>query len=287
MKRKKLFDYYKNDDTYYGEEVNDMSKITKQRKVRRRLRVVRLLAYTAVSFTILQYVGVFALAGIRGVYVKTESKLNAFYPKTYVNVELEENDGGKHDYVLKKSDDKYEVVTDTTANEKQKKLKVINPGTNKKDILVRAKIAAVIYNEDGIVVGETQDYEITGTALINEEDGELTVDDVEKGMWYRYNSQVNTNKYSATDNDSAYFYYTSILEKDTETTNLFDSVKLTSIDNIPDNGWVEFNVIVDTVEVEKNSDGTYNFDKAKSAWGTNNVLIGALVTAQSSSTTTD
>ena len=59
-----------------------MSKITKQRKVRRRLRVVRLLAYTAVSFTILQYVGVFALAGIRGMYVKTESKLNAFYPKT-------------------------------------------------------------------------------------------------------------------------------------------------------------------------------------------------------------
>lgn len=246
-----------------------MSRSIKQRKVYRRLRVVRMLAYTAVSFTILQYAGVFALAGIRGMYVKTESKLNAFYPKTYVNMELKEDDDGKHEYVIKKSEtnDTYDVVTDTTEG-KAKKLYVENPGTNKKDILVRAKMVAVIYSENGVVIGETQDYKITGTAL--------TANPAEKGMWY--NSEVADGTYTST--ADGYFYYTSVLQKDTKTTNLFDSVILTNIDNIPDNGYVEFNVIVDTVEVEQNEKGEYDFTKAKSVWGETNVVIKALMHPQ-------
>ena len=241
-----------------------MSKITKQRKVRRKLRVVRMFAYTAVSFTILQYVGLFALAGIRGMYVTTDSKLNAFYPKTYVNVELEEDDSNNHVYVLDE-DGNVVLSSDTT---KSKHLYVKNPGTNKKDVLVRAKIVATIYNDSGVAIGETQSYEVTGGALrkttaepncwYNENVTALdeTVDD-DKKVYGKYQTTTGTS-------DDDYFYYTSVLEKNTKTENLFDSVVLTDIENIPDDGWVEFNIIIDTVEVDTESDNPYA--KANAAW---------------------
>ena len=271
-----------------------MSKITKQRKVRRKLRVVRMFAYTAVSFTILQYIGIFALAGIRGMYVKTDSKLNAFYPKTYVNVELEEYDDTNHVYVVDSNGNVY-ADADDDKNKVAKQLYVQNPGTNKKDVMVRAKIVATIFNKDGTVIGETQDFVVTGSALrstinINEEKGcwynpkvtEITKED-ENGV-----SKTVSGKYQVTTgtSDDGYFYYTSILVKNSSTENLFDDVKLTNIDNVPDDGYVEFNVIVDTVEVEQNSDGTYDFEKVTTAWGKTDVLE-AFASALSKDTNND
>lgn len=233
-----------------------------------------MFAYTAVSFTILQYVGLFALAGIRGMYVKTDSKLNAFYPKTYVNVELEEDDSNNHVYVLDE-DGNVVLSSDTT---KSKHLYVKNPGTNKKAVLVRAKIVATIYNDSGVAIGETQNYKIEGAALTNE----LTDDrskPKEKNKWYH--SQVSSGTYTGGTADDEYFYYTSVLEKGGTTANLFDKVVLTSIDNIPDDGWVEFNIMVDTVEVDTESDNPY--EKANDAW---NIDVESKLATSSDDTTT-
>ena len=214
-----------------------MRQSKKRKKVERKLQIVRMIVYTAISFTIFQYIGVFALAELKGIYVKTGPRTNAFYPKTYVNVELKENDDDNHLYVLDDTGNAY--VSGGTADQK-KQFYVSNPGTNKKDVLVRAKIVAMIYSEDGTAVGETD-----------------TASETKK--WY-HNS-----------NDD-YYYYTSVLEKTSpsatepnKTNNLFDNVQLTNISKIPEGGWVEFNVIVDTVEVDLKADEPYK--KAKTAWG--------------------
>lgn len=232
-----------------------MKQEKKRKKVERKLRVVRIAVYTAISFTIFQYIGIFALANLKGIYVTTNSRLNAFYPKTYVNVDLKENDNENHVYVLDEDGNAF-VSGDLTQS---KELYVKNPGTNKKDVVVRAKIVANIYREDGTVMGEVQNYKITGQALTND----LT----NVAKWYNKDVKDATDKkeFDSKSGGDEYFYYTSVLEKNQDTTKLFENVQLTDMSDIPEDGWVEFNIIVDSVEVDWDADDPY--EKAKKAWG--------------------
>lgn len=255
------------------------------KKLERKLHIIRVVVYTAISFLIFQYFGIFALAALKGVYVKTTQRTNAFYPKTYVNVELKENDNTNHIYVMDANGNAY-AGGDAT---KPKQFYVENPGTNKKDVVVRAKIVALIYSEDHTVLGETQNYVVTGE--------NITKDVADSKQWY--NNTVTeetdsggktTGKYQSQNAGDSYFYYTSVLEKSSpseiassRTTNLFDHVQLTDISNIPEGGWVEFNVIVDTVEVDWKADAP--FAKARTAWGTSAKAVIDAIKASSDSST--
>ena len=249
------------------------------KKLERKLHIIRVVVYTAISFLIFQYFGIFALAALKGVYVKTTQRTNAFYPKAYVNVELIEKDDTNHVYIMDKDGNAY-AGGDAT---KPKQFYVENPGTNKKDVVVRAKIVALIYSEDGTVLGETQDYVVTGEYI--------TSDMTSSKSWYHELAQRKTNaegktigEYTSESGNDGYLYYTSVLKRDTHTKNLFDHVQLTDISKIPEDGWVEFNVIVDTVEVDWDADDPY--EKAKTAWGNSaGAMIGAIEAIEKNSST--
>lgn len=258
----------------------------KKNKTERKLQIVRLFMYTLVSFVLFQYIGIFALAEIKGIYVTSENRLNAFSPKAYVNVELVENDTTNHKYLLDNSG--YAFYKDGT-DKKHKSVYVNNPGTNKKDVVVRAQIVANICNKSGVTIGQTQAFQVIGKHLAGYETTtnngqEVKTRIIEPNMWYHPDVTVKTetdeddnpikkgtytHEKTASDDTDNYFYYTSVLEKGTTTENLFDQVRLTKIADIPDGGYVEFHVIIDTVEVDDDytadKDGYYA--KVATAWG--------------------
>lgn len=264
----------------------------KKSKTERKLQIVRLFMYTLVSFVLFQYIGIFALADIKGIYVTSDSRLNAFSPKAYVSVDLVEEDTTNHKYLL--DSDGYAFYeadkdNDDTDERYGKSVYVSNPGTNKKNVVVRAQIVANICNKQGVTIGQTQKFKVIGDNLTGYEttgtgDDATSTEIVKANMWYHPKASVATKTdkdgnevkegtYSSTNSESTkldtYFYYTSVLEKGSETTNLFDNVRLTDISCIPEDGYVEFHVIIDTVEVNDNytaSDDKY-YDKVKTAWG--------------------
>lgn len=274
----------------------------KKNKTERKLQIVRLFMYTLVSFVLFQYIGIFALAEIKGIYVTSENRLNAFSPKAYVNVELVENDTTNHKYLLDK--DGYAFYKDGD-DKKHKSVYVNNPGTNKKDVVVRAQIVANICNKSGITIGQTQAFQVIGEHLAGYETTtnngeEVKTQIIEADMWYHPDVTVETDEddttikkgtytHKKTTNDDAdnYFYYTSVLEKGTTTANLFDQVRLTEIADIPDGGYVEFHVIIDTVEVDDDyttSDEKY-YDKVKAAWGSTAVTtVNGLINTANNTT---
>lgn len=200
-------------------------------KQARRLRAVRRTVYVAIAFSLFQVSGIFSMAGIGGLYVVTETKTNAFYPKTYVDMDITEPNGNIYTVTEdSKNSDKGTVTTtktDVTDNNKNKSACVTINGANKKSVVVRARIIAEIYNQSGECVGTTNNYTLVQT--------HSTTNVAEADKWY-YKDGI--------------YYYTSILHANKSTTNLFDSVTLTKLSEIPDGGEVKFHVIVDTLEVE-------------------------------------
>ena len=197
------------------------------------------------------------MAGIGGLYIVTETKTNAFYPKTYVDIDITEPNGNSYTVTEdSQNSDKGTVTTtktDVTDNNKNKSAYVTINGANKKSVVVRARIIAEIYNQSGECVGTTNNYTLTrkmgNVSYMDQQDkrGEnkwvisegdstgKTLSQTEKNNWY-YKDGI--------------YYYTSVLHANESTTNLFDSVTLTKLSEIPEGGEVKFHVIVDTLEVE-------------------------------------
>ncbi|MBQ1393154.1 MAG: hypothetical protein IIY81_06425 [Lachnospiraceae bacterium] len=200
-------------------------------KQARRLRAVRRTVYVAIAFSLFQVSGIFSMAGIGGLYVITETKTNAFYPKTYVDMDITEPNGNIYTVTENpQNSDKGTVTTtktDVTDNNKNKSACVTINGANKKSVVVRARIIAEIYNQSGECVGTTNNYTLMQTYS--------TTNVAEADNWY-YKDGI--------------YYYTSVLHANERTENLFDSVTLTKLSEIPDGGEVKFHVIVDTLEVE-------------------------------------
>lgn len=202
-------------------------------KQARRLRTVRRTVYVAIAFSLFQVSGIFSMAGIGGLYVITETKTNAFYPKTYVDMDITEPNGNIYTVTENpQNSDKGTVTTTKTDvtdnnNNKNKSACVTINGANKKSVVVRARIIAEIYNQSGECVGTTNNYTLMQT--------HSTTNVAEADKWY-YKDGI--------------YYYTSVLHANKRTANLFDSVTLTKLSEIPDGGEVKFHVIVDTLEVE-------------------------------------
>lgn len=235
--------------------MNDVSR--KRRKIEKRLRKLRLSTYTIISFAIFQLTGIFAMAGLKGLYVTTEQMSNAFYPKTYVDVEIEEPNGS--DYVVSTENG---AVTNSKGN---KEASVVNGAGNKKDVVLRARIVANIYNEAGQIIGQTQDYELTGN---------FTKTASEKDKWYVATGTLTDGKVvsTSTGNQDTYYYYTSVLGAGDKSKNLIDSVKLTNVSNIPDDGYVDFHIIIDAVEVDTSATTkAAQLAKAIRAWDSNSI----------------
>ena len=224
-----------------------MQKKYTHKQIEKKMNVVRRGFYVFSAFFLFQLAGIFSLAGIRGLYVVTENKSNAFYPKTYVDIDIVE-DNEDTEFSLKKDGTVYQVVD---GNGKGKNACVINPGSNKKSVVVRARIVAEIYNaSDDTYLGTTQDYTL----------------------------MQQSNKWIEKKNESGntVYYYTSILPAGGTTEKLFDGVQLTSIDKIPDDAYVKFHVIVDTIEAATDTDGntgltTTSKTTIKDCWGSNTV----------------
>ncbi len=196
---------------------------TKAKKIEKKLSVVRRVSYTFFAFTIFELSGVFALAGLKGLYVITETKSNAFYPKSYVDVGIKEPNGQEYGIV----DD---VVVNADGDGKQ--VYIENAGSSKRSVILRAKIVAEIYDEvQDIYYGSlsfSDDYAIS----VN---GDSTYNDKSSNLWY----------YS-----DGYYYYTSILDINANTTDLFDKVEFedTGLAKIPDGYYVKFHVVVDCLD---------------------------------------
>ena len=230
----------------------------KRRKIEKRLRKLRLSTYTIISFAIFQLTGIFAMAGLKGLYVTTEQMSNAFYPKTYVDVEIEEPNGS--DYVVSTENG---AVTNSKGN---KEASVVNGAGNKKDVVLRARIVANIYNEAGQIIGQTQDYELTGNFT-------KTASVADK--WYVATGTLTTDGKvvsTSTGNQDTYYYYTSVLGAGDESENLINSVTLTNVNAIPDDGYVDFHIIIDAVEVDTSATtAAAQFAKAIRAWDSNSI----------------
>lgn len=197
-------------------------------KQARRLRTVRRTVYVAIAFSLFQVSGIFSMAGIGGLYVITETKSNAFYPKTYVDIDITEPNGNSYTVTEdSQNSDNGTVTTTKDVTDKNKSACVTINGANKKSVVVRARIIAEIYNQSGECVGTTNNYTLIQM--------HSTTNAAEADNWY-YKDGI--------------YYYTSVLHANESTENLFDSVMLTKLSEIPEGGEVKFHVIVDTLEVE-------------------------------------
>lgn len=209
---------------------------TKNQKVKEKLVVVRRVSYTFLAFTVFELSGIFALAGLKGLYVVTETKSNAFYPRSYVDVGLEEPNGQD-----------YNIGTDNVVvngSGEGKEVYVENTGCSKKSVILRAKIVAEIYDE-------TKDiYQ-----------GNLTSSEyrVSVGGDFDYTDNINKESWLYNSNDE-YYYYTSILGVNDKTTDLFDRVEITDdgIQKIPEGCYVKFHVIMDCLDAQVYKNGELN-----------------------------
>lgn len=215
-------------------------KNSKKEKVEKELSVVRRASYTFLALAIFELSGIFALAGPKGLYVVTPTAANAFYPKKYVDVEIHEPNGQEYVIQTNDSNENEAFAVDNNGNVDNTKGKVAsvkNAFGSKKDVIVRAKIVAEVYDETNQVYNEgleDGDYKIS--MYVNS-----TYDDN-----YGDNTGANTWLLSG----DGYYYYTSILGVGEETTNLFDKVTLTDtgLSKIPEGGYVKFNVIIDSLD---------------------------------------
>lgn len=217
-------------------------KKMKEQKAEKKLSVVRRTSYTLFAFALFELSGIFALAGLKGLYVVTETSSNAFYPKKYVDVSIQEPNG--QDYVITEDGT---VMVDQEGNVNGKVAYIENSGSTKKAVILRAKIVAEIYDEANVV------YQGSMTS------GDYTVS-IKDGNGYRSTyTDKSADKWFYSD---GYYYYTSIVDVNTDTTSLFDKVEITQSgeSKIPKGGYVKFHVIIDSLDAalcEKDAYKTY------------------------------
>ena len=209
---------------------------TKRQQVEQKLSVVRRSSYTLFAFALFELSGVFALAGLKGLYVVIEVKSNAFYPKKYVDVSIREPN--EQEYTIK---DGQAVKMDENGNVVGGKVAYVeNAGSSKKAVILRAKIVAEIYDETNSVYQESmttpEDYTVS-TKVGDTDTYQSTYSDKDADHWYY---------------DDGYYYYTSIVDVNTDTTSLFDKVEITPAGNskIPEDGYVKFHVIIDSLDAK-------------------------------------
>ncbi|MCI8409572.1 MAG: hypothetical protein HFJ09_09950 [Lachnospiraceae bacterium] len=185
-----------------------------KKTLKHRLKKLRMIMYTTVSLIVIETSGIFSLAKNGILYIYSNAVTNAFAPATYVDIEINEPNGDT--YYIK--DEKI-----LTEDGKSKEAYIANPGTAiaKKPVLVRARVIAVVHDQDGIALGVTQDFTL------------------------QQDSAIWTGK----DSDG-YYYYKKALEPGAEQVPIFTDVTFTNISNIPEKGYVALHVIADTIEVD-------------------------------------
>lgn len=198
----------------------------RKKKTKRRLKRIRMSVYTIISLAIIESSGVFSMASVGLLFIKSNSTTNAFNPKMYVDVTINEPNGNS--YTL---DDEGNVITNGEPDDdvgNGKAVYISNPGISdiKKSIVARAKLMAVIYDSSGQIYGNTMDYKIS--------EGSIATNVTTSDAWYQ---------------EGEYYYYTSVIEPGEDSSYLFKNVKLNSTENIPVDGYVEFYVIIDTLGV--------------------------------------
>lgn len=173
-----------------------------------------MIMYTTVSLVVIETSGIFSLAKNGILYIYSNAVTNAFAPATYVDIEINEPNGDIY-YIEDKK-------IFSAENDGPKAANISNTGTTaaKKPVLVRARIIAVIHDQDDIALGTTQDFTLT----IGEK-------------W--------TNK-----DENGYYYYKEVLNPGDLNVPIFTDVSFTDTKNIPQNGYVAIHVIVDTIEVD-------------------------------------
>lgn len=204
-------------------------------KKQHRKTMIRFCTYTCLSFSLFQVSGIFSLATNSFTEVTTEERVNAFSPKTYVNVEIEEPNG--QEYTLEENGDT------KAPNGGSKVVKFSNPDRNTKYELVRVRLVAMVYDREGNLLGEIVNYRLT------QQEGNDWIKDPESGS----------------DNSAQIYYYKYPLKPGAETSNLFDSLSITNPEIVPEGGYIDFDVVVDTVETDQNA----STEKAVKAWGNN------------------
>lgn len=197
----------------------------KKKNTERKLSRLRRIVYTTLSLAVIESSGIFALAKTGLLYVQSNAITNAFSPKTFVDIAVTEPNGQKY-YITS------DLNTKSSNNGEAKEAYITNPGTSvtKKPVVARAKIMAVICDKDGVELKtlSSTDFTLTSTKI---------TDTITEKSWYKSGS---------------YYYYTSVLEPGEQSESIFTDVVLTQdiVDDIPDEGYVTFHVMVDTIEID-------------------------------------
>lgn len=220
---------------YYSDYMRDKQHDKKVGKLR------RICMYTLVAVLSMQGTQMYSMASFTELFQKyTNMKANAFVPKKYTNVEIDEPNG--QEYTI---DDDGNVYVDGDTG-KTKQACFTNPIDNVTYEYVRARIVAVVKYVDGNDAEE----EVVEYKIANSDDSDGPGEN-----WVK---------------NGDYYYYKKPLEPGGATTNLFEKVKITSptkeeLASENHERYIEFNVIVDTIETDENGDTT----KADKAWGVN------------------
>lgn len=212
---------------YYSEYMKEKQHDKKVGKAR------KICMYTLVAVLSMQGAQMYSMASFQELFQKyTNMKVNAFEPKKYTNVEIEETNGTE-----------YTVDDDGNVSRKdgtgEKEACFTNPIDNVTYEYVRARIVAVVKTADG--------------------------NDVE-GMEVKYS--IKHEKDADWQKEGNYYYYKKPLEPGGKTTKFLKKVTidkdwLTSVNLKSKGQYIELSVIVDSVETDKNGDKT----KAIAAWG--------------------
>lgn len=185
-----------------------------KKTLKHRLKRLRMLIYTTVSLIVIETSGIFSLAKNGILYIYSNAVTNAFAPATYVDIEINEPNGDI--YYIKDQE------IHSVKNDGSKAANISNPGTAaaKKPVLVRARIIAVVHDQDNIALGTTQDFSLTKDENWTDKD------------------------------ENGYYYYQKVLKPGDVDVPIFTDVSFTNTNNIPQNGYVAIHVIVDTIEVD-------------------------------------
>lgn len=212
---------------YYSDYMKEKQHDMKVSKIR------RICMYTLVAVLSMQGAQMYSMASFSELFQKYANiKVNAFVPKKYTNVTIEEPNG--KEYIL---DDDGSVKTKSEG--KLKEAYFTNPINNVTYEYVRARIVAVVKAVDGNdVEGMEVEYIIT-----------------QGDDWKQ---------------EGDYYYYKKALEPGGVTTEFLKNVTIDSewmekADLKTKGQYIEFNVIVDTVQTNEKGDTT----KANEAWDVN------------------
>lgn len=215
---------------YYSDYMKEKQREKKTGKFK------RICTYTLVAVLSMQGTQMYSMASFMELFQKyTNIKVNAFVPKKYTNVAIEEPNG--QNYTI---DENGNVHVRDSGQTKQAYF--TNPIDNVTYEYVRARIVAVVKYVDG---RDAESIEVT------------------------YKMNDNNTPGEGWEERDGYYYYKEPLQPGGQTTNLFDRIQITSpkksdLETLDEHGkYIEFNVIVDTIETDENGDTA----KADKAWG--------------------